>query len=590
MKNTTILRIYLSTLLTLFIVSISVYFYGHYSNNLSSTFMIVLFISFISLNITVITVFILMKNFGHLNDLLYVADSIAKGDLDVDVNYDYNRKDEFNELAINLTLIRDASRRTLTDIENLAILHERGYLDERIDHSYYSGNYEQVVVSINEMVESYSSIVNELIRSITNIAEGDFDFKVREFTGKKEIITETIILLQSNLFGINSEIDKLIKGAIQGNLSSRAKEEKFDGDWKNILSGLNELLEVVIEPINESRHILQEISKGNFGVQIEGNYKGDFLIIKNATNEMIENISLYIREISGILTKISQGNLDTHVEHEYIGEFSSIEDALTLIINNLNYVMSGINDTSLSVTDTSNRISENTSNITNGTKQQHEIMEELISSMDKINKSADKNVTNVSNAENATVMLNESTQIGSAQMDKMMRSMDSINASSREISNIIKVVEDIAFQTKLLSLNASVEAARAGVHGRGFAIVAEEVGVLANKSEEAVKTTSDLIMNSNKKIEEGSSIAHQTEQALKEMSQKVDEMANFMSEINSSSLEQKEIVSVVNELIVDISNVVNASGRLAEESEKETSSLLSEAEELIEKISLFKFK
>ncbi len=590
MKNINILRTYIGAILILFIATVAVYFYGLFSNNHGTALTINLFVGFISFSVSVTTVFILMKNFSYLSDLLEVSDNIANGQLDVDIDYSYNKKDEFNQLAVNLTLIRDASSRTLTDIENLAILHERGYIEERIDHTYYSGNYMQVIISVNKMVESYANIVNELVTSITNIAEGDFDFKVRQFTGKKAIITETILLLQSNLFGINSEIDKLTKRAIQGELSSRALVDDFNGDWKNILNGLNELLEVVVEPINESSFVLQEISRGNFGVKIEGDYKGDFLTIKNATNEMIENISAYIREISIILTKISKGKLDAYIENEYVGEFSSIKEALVLIIDNLNYVMSGINSTSINVTQTSNRINENTKNISNGAKDQHRIVEDLVMSMDKINKSADINVTNVNNAENATVMLSESAKTGSAQMDNMMRSMNSISASSVEISNIIKVVEDIAFQTKLLSLNASVEAARAGVHGRGFAIVAEEVGVLAHKSQEAVTTTSELINRSNKKVAEGSNIAIETEKALKEMALKVEEMAHFMGEINTSSLEQKEIVSTVNELIVDISNVVNSSGELARQSERETENLLVEADELIEKISLFKFK
>ncbi len=590
MKNINILKTYLGSILVLFICSLAIYFYGVFSNDVQAAFKLAIFIGFVSISISAVTALKLIKSFDYLNELIEASDNIANGQLAVDIDYQYNKKDEFNQLAINLTLIRDASSRTLTDIENLSILHERGYLQERIDHTYYSGNYMQVIMSVNKMVESYADIVNELVSSIKNIAEGNFDFKVRQFTGKKEIITDTILLLQSNLFGINSEIDNLTKRAIQGELSSRAEVEKFTGDWKSILNGLNELLEVVVEPINESSYVLQQISSGNFGVKIEGDYKGDFLTIKNATNEMIENISAYIREISLILTKISKGNLDAYIEHEYVGEFSSIKEALTLIINNLNYVMSGINNTSLSVTETSNRINENTKNISNGAKNQHEIVEDLVSSMDKINKSADKNVVNVTNAENATVMLSESAKNGSAQMDNMMRSMNSISESSREISNIIKVVEDIAFQTKLLSLNASVEAARAGVHGRGFAIVAEEVGVLAHKSQEAVTTTSELITRSNKKVAEGSNIAVETEKALKEMAVKVEEMAHFMGEINSSSLEQKEIVQSVNELIVDISHVVNSSGDLARQSERETENLLNEADELIEKISLFKFR
>lgn len=586
MKILSLLKNYLSALIVFYVMTIAVF----NITNMELALNLLFVIETMSILLSFIVLRILIKKVNHLKKLIEISEKISDGNLDVDISYEYNKKDEFNQLAISLTLIRDSLSRTLTDIENLSILHERGYADERIDSSYYYGNYRSVIVSTNKMVESYSSIVNELVNSITNIADGNFDFKIKEFTGKKEKITKTILLLQSNLKGINNEIDNLSKRAIQGELSSRAKAENFSGDWQEILNGLNELLEVVVEPINESSYVLQEISSGNFGVKIKGNYQGDFLIIKDSMNNMIEDVSSYIHEISYILTKMSKGSLDISIENDYIGEYSNIKEALNLIADNLNLVIGGINETSNNVEIASNNIDSNTKNISDGARRQNDVVEKLVSSIEVVNNNADENVKNVSSAEKTSKNLSQSAKKGSEQMDNMMKSMDSINESSRDILKIIKVIEDIAFQTNLLSLNASVEAARAGIHGRGFAVVAEEVGVLAVKSQDAVKTTSELIMNSSKKVKEGTEIAVETEKALKEISEKVNEMLLYINQINTSSLEQKEIIAVINDLINDISMVVNANVSLSEHSEAQTENLLREAADLKEKVSKFKLR
>ncbi len=590
MKNIKLLRIYIATLMLFFIIAVATAIYSISGGDMFTANFILLIIICVNIIVSTVVISIILMKEKRMSELIIASKELSEGNLDVDINYEYNKKDEVNQLAINLTLIRDSLGRTITDIENLSILHERGYLKERIDHSYYSGNYKSVIEKTNSMVESYSTIVNELVSSITNIAEGNFDFKVKEFTGKKAIITERILLLQSNLFGINHEIDTLTRRAIKGELSSRATTDKFKGGWKALLIELNELLEVVIEPINESREVLQEISAGNFNVKVQGEYHGDFLIIKNAMNDMIKNVSSYIHEISSVLGSISQGDLALSIKNEYVGEYASIKEALNLIIDNLNEVIGGINLTSNNVQEASNSINKDTKNIAEGARKQNQHVEKLVTSVDIIHIKADENVKNVTKAEQASKSLSDSAEKGSKQMDSMMKSMEAINQSSIEISNIIKVVEDIAFQTKLLSLNASVEAARAGVHGRGFAIVAEEVRVLAGKSEEAVKTTSELISNSSRNIAEGSVNANETDSALKVIISNVNEVYKYMGKINESSLEQKDIISSINSLILDIKNVVNINKELSEDSEKQTENLLYDAHELKEKVSQFNLR
>lgn len=524
-----------------------------------------------------------------LETLKASALKIAEGDLTGRVRL--GGKDEISDLSEGIGIMCDNFKSIIKDIDVVSKnLHAGDLSNAKIDEEKYSGDYKKFAETVNSAIGGILTENQEFIEAMNKFVKGNFDFEVTEKVGEKVEGEKALKWLQYALKEITTEVLDIVEAIKNGMLDKHIALEEFQGEWLTIGNGFVDLLSAIKEPIIETQLVFDEFSKGNFSYRMEKEYSGDFAKIQSTANSTAEAVGGYISEISEILTNMSQKNYDIVIQQEYLGDFAKIKLAVERIIKNLNILVRDIMASAEQVADGAKQISESSLNLADGANEQAEAVELLKNVTSDISEETKANVSNAEKANKLALQTKESAGTGSKRMNDMLSAMDSINKSSDSISNVIRVIDDIAFQTNILALNAAVEAARAGENGKGFAIVAEEVRSLANRSQEAAKETTELIEGSIESVAEGSEIADQTSKALISIVEQIEEISGIISDSEVSSKAQQKSIIEVTEGINKIAEVMQINTATSEESSAASEELASQAEVFFDTVSDFKLK
>jgi methyl-accepting chemotaxis protein len=303
-----------------------------------------------------------------------------------------------------------------------------------------------------------------------------------------------------------------------------------------------------------------------------------------ACNQFIQRV-LYI---SQELETVSEGDLTSEIN--LLSDQDVMGNSLVRMIDNLNNMFSEIKAATGQVSIGSKQVADGAQSLAQGSTEQAASVQELSASIADIAQKTKNNADKATSAANLANTIKENAEKGSRQMDEMMSAVKDINHASQNISKVIKVIDDIAFQTNILALNAAVEAARAGQHGKGFAVVAEEVRNLAAKSAEAAKETGDMIQNSMEKAELGARIAGETATSLSGIVSGINESDQIVNEIAHSSEVQAAEIRQINVGIDQVAQVIQQNSATAEESAAASEEMSSQSNLLEELIAQFKLK
>jgi methyl-accepting chemotaxis protein len=423
---------------------------------------------------------------------------------------------------------------------------------------------------------------------IDRISRGDIPQKISEhYNGDFNKFKDNLNTCIGAVNGLIADADTLTQAANEGRLSVRADADKHKGDFRKIIEGVNNTLDAFIGPIQESSVVLNEMAKGNLEILVEGDYKGDLAQIKTALNGTIGSLSDYINEISNVLSEISSGNLNVEISSDYRGDFVAIKDSINNIIISLNATLREVIYASEKVASGSQQVSSGSQQLSQGATEQAEAIEQLTASISQVASQTRQNALNANKASKITNGVNNDAVLGNDQMKQMLDAMREIGVSSENIGKIIKVIDEIAFQTNILALNAAVEAARAGQAGKGFAVVADEVRNLAGRSSRAAAETAELIESSKKRSELGMKIAQSTAGALEKIVHGAEQAAELVGEISTASNEQATAIAQIDRGLVQISAVVQSNSATAEQSAASSEELSGQSELLREKVGKF---
>lgn len=371
---------------------------------------------------------------------------------------------------------------------------------------------------------------------LTN-SNGDFDGAFVDWL----IVTEEV-KAENSVKLAQQNIHDLIQAATEGNLEKRIEASQFEGFYRDLATSMNSLMDTVVDPIKRSISSLTTLSNGDLTREMDGEFKGSFAEIQSALNNTISRLK-------GIVVQIV--------------------------------------DTAETVSNAAAEISAGSTDLSSRTEQQASNLEETAASMEELTATVRQNTENSENASKQASGARVIAEKGGDVVSRAVMAMKNIEQSSQKISDIIGVIDEIAFQTNLLALNAAVEAARAGEAGKGFAVVASEVRSLAGRSASASKEIKQLINESSHEVKSGAQLVNEAGDTLKEIVRAVKEVAEIMQEIASASSQQSSGIDEINSAVSQMDEMTQQNAALVEENTAASQSMAHQAAQLQDLMTFF---
>lgn len=342
-----------------------------------------------------------------------------------------------------------------------------------------------------------------------------------------------------------------------------------------------------LKPLSAIENIVTNMSNGVLEHSYPKAANDEIGTICGALMQTNRSLKSYIDEIEKILSDMADGKFTYDSSVKFVGEFTAMEQSIKHICNAMNSTFAELNTVSEQISDGSRSVSVGASELARAVNDETRLIVEVSANLGDINNRVSQSAQNAFSVKEKALKAADAVSAGNEKMQELVNIMDSISRSADEIVKINSTIEDIAFQTNILALNASIEAARAGAAGKGFAVVAEEVRNLAAKSSDASKITAELIENTVKAIESGTAAANSTAEMLSGIVAETNSISGSVSEIADVSEEQKTMLAEISVKLGEVETVIEKTDSAAQNSAAASEELDSQAALLKEHLDRF---
>ena len=352
------------------------------------------------------------------------------------------------------------------------------------------------------------------------------------------------------------------------------------------------LIGYFLKPLQKVVEVGEKLSVGDFDMNLSYKSKDEIGKLMHSMGDVVSRIRSIIGDLSEKLNQLAQGNFNVEMNNAeyYSGAYRPLFDSIQNISTDLSGTMAEIQQSAVQVNSGAEQVSSGAQGLSQGATEQASSIEELSATMNDISAKIKETAETTREASRLSNMAGQSVMVSNEKMREMSLAMEEITEKSQEISKIIKTIDDIAFQTNILSLNAAIEAARAGAAGKGFAVVADEVGNLAQKSAKAAQNTSSLIEETIEAVNKGVRISEETAESLTEVVTRAGKINDLIDIASSASEEQARGVSQLSVGIDQISSVVQSNTATAEESAAASEELSGQAHILSDLVGRFSLR
>ena len=492
-------------------------------------------------------------------------------------------------IALVVILGLTISRRLISGIVSVNSAMSKIESDGNFEHRVHiDGKDElaQMANSINNHLGGLKHAIDEVGSVMQTAAEGDYGSRIEnslpgDLGTLKQHINSSLEATQQALNAVNG----VMSGVAQGEFHHRVDVAEFHGELELFGNSVNAAVTSLERTSNGLSSVMQAIVSGDFTYRMDPQVEGQ---IRTDVDRAMESMEAAISEIGAVMAQVAEGNLDSTIQGEYPGQLATMSQAINHTLDNLQHIVAEVRKVVIALNQGIKEISVGNEELSNRTSSQAASLEETAASMEEMSSTVRHNADNANEAHNLSNRANGQAVEGVEVLERSIKAMDEITSSSQKMTDIINLIDSIAFQTNLLALNAAVEAARAGEHGRGFAVVAGEVRTLAQRAADATQEISSLIDESNQHVKDGSQLVNDSGKSLDSIRQSIAHVNEIMSEIASATNQQSNGIDQVNTAVGQLDAVNQRNAALVEETAAASRNLIDQADHLEQLIGFFK--